>query len=170
MRYQIGIFGSGQKNEENDKRAYDVGRAIGRLGHALISGGLEGVMESSCIGAKEQGGLTIGILPGKQFTDGNDYLDIKILTNMQEGRNTLTGLSSHGCIIVGGSEGTLCEAKVVYDGRGPVVCIAGSGGTADYLLKNGFPSMAPKPLKIYSAPDGISAVELLIKLLDEQYK
>lgn len=168
MTFQIGVFGSGHRYEKNYDIAYQVGREIGRRGHILISGGLEGVMEASCRGAKEEGGLTVGILPDKEFTSGNDYLNVKILTNMQEGRNYLTGLSCHGCIVVGGSEGTLCEVKVVYDGREPVVCVKNSGGTADYLLQYGFPSMMPKPFEIHSAKDGFSAVDMLIKLLMEK--
>ncbi len=167
MKFQIGVFGSGHRYERNYDIAYQVGREIAKRGHILISGGLEGVMEASCRGAKEERGLTIGILPGREFTSGNDYLKVKILTNMQEGRNYLTGLSCHGCIVIGGSEGTLCEAKVVYDGRGPVVCVENSGGTADYLLQYGFPSMRPKQFKIYSAKNGFSAVDLLVKLLVE---
>ncbi len=167
MKYQLGVFGSGHDYPRLVDVAYLAGKTIAERGHVLITGGLDGVMKHACKGAKEHGGLAIGILPGKDFVDGNEYLDVKILTNMQEGRNYLTGLSSHGCLIIGGSEGTLIEAKVVYDGRGPVVAIEGTGGTADYLLKNGFPSIKPKTHQIYRAKRADEAVDLLLKLLEK---
>ncbi len=166
-KYQIGVFGSGHSYAGHEV-AYDVGKAIAEHGHILVSGGLGGVMEMSCKGAKEHGGFTIGILPGKEFSEGNEYLDVEILTDMQNGRNYMIGLSCHGCIIIGGSEGTQTEAKVVYDGRGPVVAIEGTGGAADFLLQYGFPSMKPKPHEIYSAKTGEEAVDMLIKLLEER--
>ena len=165
-KFQIGVFGSGHKYNPSYEIGYEVGKTIADKGHILISGGLEGVMESSCRGAKEKGGLTIGILPDKDFSGGNQFLDVKVLTNMQEGRNYLTGLSCHGCIIIGGSEGTLVEAKVVYDGRGPVVAIENTGGTADFLLRNGFPSMKAVNTQVYAAKNGIDAVLLLLDLLE----
>lgn len=167
-RYQIGVFGSGHDYPELTSIAYLAGRTIAEQGHVLITGGLDGVMKHACRGAKENGGLTIGILPGNNFTEGNEYLDVKILTNMHEGRNYLTGLSSNGCLIIGGSEGTLIEAKVVYDRRGPVIVIEGTGGTADYLLKNGFPSMKSKPRQIYCAKSANKAIDILLKILENE--
>jgi uncharacterized protein (TIGR00725 family) len=164
-RYQIGVFGSEQKHLKNYKIAYEVGKEIGKRGHILVSGGLGGIMEASCRGAKNSGGITIGIIPTENFSGGNKYLDVKILTNMGEGRNTITGLSCHGCIIIGGSEGTLCEAKIVYDGRGPVVAIQNTGGTADFLIKNSLPSMTKKPYKIYKAKGPADAVDMIIRLI-----
>ena len=58
--YQIGVFGSGTVDPERYQMAYDVGAAVAKKGHVLISGGLSGAMEASSRGAAEAGGLVIG--------------------------------------------------------------------------------------------------------------
>ena len=58
-----------------------VGGEIARRGAVLVCGGRGGVMEASCRGAKQQGGMTIGILPD-ECEVGNAFLDVRIPTNI----------------------------------------------------------------------------------------
>jgi len=90
------------------KVAVEVGRLIARKGYALICGGMLGVMEGACRGAKEEGGLTVGILPGYDWSS-NPYVDIKIPTGLGHGRNVIVAASSPVVVAVGGSYGTLSE-------------------------------------------------------------
>jgi len=45
------------------KCAYEVGKLIAKRGYVLVTGGLFGVMEGASRGAKEEGGVVVGILP-----------------------------------------------------------------------------------------------------------
>ncbi|MDX1372314.1 MAG: TIGR00725 family protein, partial [Nitrososphaeraceae archaeon] len=64
------------------KIAYDVGKEIALSQSILVCGGLGGVMESACKGAKNFGGLTVGILPQDDFSYANNYCDIVIPTGI----------------------------------------------------------------------------------------
>ncbi len=89
--------------------AEEVGREIARRGHALICGGLGGVMEAACKGAKSAGGVTIGILPMSQAKDANPYVDFPIATGMGLARNIVIVLTASALIAVDGRYGTLSE-------------------------------------------------------------
>jgi uncharacterized protein (TIGR00725 family) len=86
-----------------------VGRELGSRGVVLVCGGLGGVMEAACRGAKEGGGLTVGILPGLDRSDANPYVDVVIATGLGEGRNALVVNAADALIAVGGGYGTLSE-------------------------------------------------------------
>lgn len=106
---KISVIGGSQVDTEIYNLAYEIGREIARNGAVLVCGGLGGIMEASCKGAKEEGGLTIGILPTANENDANKYVDIKIPTGMGYARNVPIILSSHAVIAVDGSYGTLSE-------------------------------------------------------------
>jgi uncharacterized protein (TIGR00725 family) len=64
----VGVMGPGEGATARDREdAYQLGRAIAQEGWSLVTGGRnEGVMDSASRGAKEVGGLTIGVLPSKR--------------------------------------------------------------------------------------------------------
>jgi len=62
--------------------AYDVGKEVALSGAVLICGGLGGVMESACKGAKENMGTTIGIIPQDEFSFANEFCDVVICTGL----------------------------------------------------------------------------------------
>src|SRR3989304_5688860 len=64
MNTIIGVIGTSEASTEEYQTAEEVGREIARRKGILVCGGLGGVMEASCRGAKSEGGLTIGIIPG----------------------------------------------------------------------------------------------------------
>lgn len=176
--YQIGVFGSGNINEEIYKIAYEVGALVAREGHILVNGGQEGVMEASARGAAEANGLVIGVLPGNKFTEGNEYSTVKILTGMHYARNQINGLSCHGAIVVGGSSGAYEEARRVWEGRGPVVVLANSGsntGAASAMIARqetlgmAFPEDKPKPWKVFIAETPQESVTMVINLIQRGY-
>lgn len=126
---QIGVIGSRRtRNEVALKAAYEVGRLIAKRGAILVCGGLDGVMEEACRGAKEEGGITVGILPGKSASDANPYVDVKVVTGMDWARNQLIALSSDGIIMIEGECGTLSEACQAWAYGKPIVAIAKTGG------------------------------------------
>ena len=76
-----------------------------------------GIMEAACRGAKEAGGLTIGIIPGTDPADANPYVDIPICTGIGYARNLVVVRSGRAVIAVSGAYGTLSEiAHALGDG------------------------------------------------------
>ncbi|MCI0454131.1 MAG: TIGR00725 family protein [Candidatus Dadabacteria bacterium] len=109
MNTIIGVIGTSEASDEESKTAEEVGREIARRKGTLVCGGLSGVMESACRGAKSEGGLTIGIIPGFNGSDANPYVDVPIITGIGEARNIIVVRSSDAIIAIGGSFGTLSE-------------------------------------------------------------
>src|SRR5881397_3169076 len=85
----VAVVGSSEPDPATQAVAHDVGRALARRGAVLVSGGLSGVMEASCRGARSEGGTTVGILPGLDRSEANRHLDVAITTGIGEARNTL---------------------------------------------------------------------------------
>ena len=69
-------------------------------------------MESASKGAKEAGGLTIGILPGTSKEEANGYIDIPIVTGLGHARNVVIAHSSDSIIAISGEHGTLSEIAI----------------------------------------------------------
>ena len=109
MTKQIAVIGAGEGNAEIERLAEEVGREIAASGAILICGGLGGVMEAAAKGAKEAGGTTVGILPGEDKAEANNYIDIKIVTAMSHARNAIIARTADALIAVGGEYGTLSE-------------------------------------------------------------
>ena len=108
-RRYVGVIGAGECDAELGRLAEDVGRRVAAAGAVLVSGGMGGVMEAACRGAKAAGGLTVGILPGPDRRGANECVDIAIATGINEARNLAIIRTSDVLIAVGGSYGTLSE-------------------------------------------------------------
>lgn len=114
QRGQIGVIGAGECSQKEYKTAFDVGKGIAEIGYVLVCGGLGGVMEGACKGAKEDRGLSVGVLPGDSLTDSNKYVDIKIVTSLSHARNNLVVRSSDLLVAIGGGYGTLSEIAIAF--------------------------------------------------------
>jgi uncharacterized protein (TIGR00725 family) len=108
-KIRIGVIGGASPESKDRQIAYDVGKGIAEKGAILVCGGLSGIMEASSRGAKQKGGLTIGILPGNVHKDANAYIDIPIATGLGYTRNSLVAMNADVLIAVGGQYGTLTE-------------------------------------------------------------
>ncbi len=108
-KIRIGIIGGAKPNEESRTLAFTVGQLIAEKGAIVVCGGLGGVMEAASRGAKQAGGLTIGILPGNSPGDANPYIDIPIATGLGYSRNSLVAMNSDILIAIDGQYGTLTE-------------------------------------------------------------
>jgi uncharacterized protein (TIGR00725 family) len=128
----IGVIGAGQCDAQTYALAEQVGRELAQRGAVVVCGGLGGVMEAACRGAKSAHGLTIGILPGMSYREANDYVDIPIVTGLNEARNVVVVRSSRAVIAVGGEFGTLSEIAYALKFGIPVIGL----GTWQ-LVKNG---------------------------------
>ncbi|MDK2916138.1 MAG: hypothetical protein PWR25_695 [Euryarchaeota archaeon] len=115
---QIAVIGRGDCSDEEYDIAKSVGRLIAGAAGTVCCGGLGGVMEAACRGAKEAGGTTVGILPDTE--EGNPYLDVVIRTGMGHARNVVLVHSADAVIAVGGGYGTLSEIAVSLKTGKPV--------------------------------------------------
>ena len=105
----ISVIGEGNASPEIAALAEQVGRELAKRGIGLVCGGLGGVMEAACKGAKSAGGTTIGVIPGSDPGDANPWVDIPICTGLSYARNVIVVKTGSAVIAVGGRYGTLSE-------------------------------------------------------------
>jgi uncharacterized protein (TIGR00725 family) len=117
----VGVIGGRRCSGEIAKLAFEVGKSIAEQGWVLVCGGMGGVMEQACRGARSLDGLTVGILPGDSRTGANPYLRVSVVTGIGEARNVLVVKSSQAIIAVDGSYGTLSEIALANAAGVPVV-------------------------------------------------
>jgi uncharacterized protein (TIGR00725 family) len=138
--------------------AYEVGKEVARAGAVLVCGGLGGVMESACKGARENNGLTVGIIPQEEFSFANGFCDVVICTGIGFARDFILASSADGIIAIGGGVGTLIEMAVGYMTRKVIVVIEGSGGVADTYAGKYLDERKRVPILV--AKDARSAVQI----------
>ncbi len=115
QKITISVIGGSSISTKVEDLAEKVGRMIAELGCILVCGGLGGAMEATAKGAKKAGGMTIGILPGKEKDDANPYIDVALPTSIGYARNTIVACSADIVIALPGSYGTnseICYALV----------------------------------------------------------
>lgn len=117
----IAVIGGSEPSALARDAAYQVGRGLATRGAIVVCGGLEGVMEAVCKGAKEAGGTTVGILPGNDPRDANPYVDIPISTGIGWARNSIVAKAGLAIIAIDGAYGTLSEIGHALSEGSPVV-------------------------------------------------
>jgi uncharacterized protein (TIGR00725 family) len=103
--------------------AFELGRGIAQRDAVLICGGLTGVMEHAARGARTAGGLTIGLLPGDDPDEANDYVRVAIATGLGHARNAILARTADGVVAVGGGLGTLSEIALALRNGRPTIGI-----------------------------------------------
>ncbi|WP_049915118.1 TIGR00725 family protein [Haloferax mucosum] len=106
---RVSVIGGGVVSEPVESLAETVGRELAQRGHTVVCGGLGGVMEAACRGAKDAGGTTFGILPGEDRADANEFIDHAIVTGLGHARNALVVLNGDAVVAIDGAGGTLSE-------------------------------------------------------------
>ncbi|MFA4872731.1 MAG: TIGR00725 family protein [Patescibacteria group bacterium] len=121
----IGVMGPGESAAESDREhAYQMGKLIAQAGWVLLTGGRNrGVMDAASKGAKEHGGLTIGILPTSDPNTVSDAVDMPIFTEMKSARNNINVLSSRVIVVCGMSAGTASEVAMALVANKPIILI-----------------------------------------------
>jgi len=117
----IAIVGGGEATEIECGSAEQAGALLAERGAVLVTGGRGGVMEAACRGARSAGGLTVGILPGEDRAEGNQWLSVALPTGLGELRNGLIVRAADCLLAIGGSYGTLSEVALALRTRVPVV-------------------------------------------------
>ena len=115
------MVGGAAAGSEDLAAAFSVGATLASLGAVVVCGGLGGVMEAACRGAKSAGGTTVGVLPGRSAVDANPYVDVAVPTGLGELRNGLVVAAGAAVIAIGGEYGTLSEIALALRAGKPVV-------------------------------------------------
>jgi uncharacterized protein (TIGR00725 family) len=123
----VGVIGPGSGDAATDSvldAARDAGRALADRDTIVLCGGLGGVMEAVSEGVSERGGRSIGLLPGLQRRDGNQYLSLALPTGLGQGRNLLVVAASDVLLAIGRGLGTLSEIALALRAGKHVVGLA----------------------------------------------
>ncbi len=119
---QISVIGRGVEAAPRAMElAEEVGRLLAEAGATVVCGGLEGVMEAVCRGAKQAGGRTIGLLPGIDPGSANRWVDVAIPTGLGHARNVIVVRAGVAVIAISGAYGTLSEIGHALSEDKPVI-------------------------------------------------
>ena len=122
-RRLIAVCGESDPQTSLANLAFELGRGIAERDAVLICGGLTGVMEHAARGARSAGGLTIGLLPGEDPTEANEYIDVAIASGLGHARNAILARTADGIVALGGGLGTLSEIALALRNGRPTVGI-----------------------------------------------
>ena len=159
----ISVIGGSDSDEDALKLAEQLGASIAKSGAVVVCGGMGGVMEAACRGAKKEGGLTVGILPTHEKEHGNDFVDIAIPTGLGYARNFLVARTGDAVIAIAGSAGTLSEMAIAWFSDKPVIALADSGGWASELAGKQLDNRRSD--EVFSASTPEEAVEIAFREL-----
>jgi len=119
----VAVVGPGDASPAELTVSEELGAALASAGAVVVCGGLGGVMEAACRGAKSRRGLTVGLLPGLDRSAANGWVDVAIPTGMGELRNGLIVRAADAVVAVGGGAGTLSEIAFALKAGRPVIGI-----------------------------------------------
>jgi hypothetical protein len=124
VRTIVGVRGGAVASEQTVANARGLGRLIAERGWVLLSGGRNaGVMAAASAGAKEAGGLVVGILPDDDIARAAPGLDIAIPTGMGDARNVINVLASRVVVALPGGAGTVSEVALALKNGRPVIML-----------------------------------------------
>jgi len=122
-KMMIAVVGAGKCSKKLRDMAFEVGKYVAEHNGVVICGGLGGIMEGAAKGAKEAGGVTIGILPSENKEDANEYVEYVIPTGFGEARNIMVVRTADAVVAFPGKYGTLSEMAFALHAKKPVVAI-----------------------------------------------
>ncbi len=120
----IAVIGASKCSKKLRDMAALVGKSVAENGGIVVCGGMGGIMEGAARGAKEAGGITIGILPSDKKEDANEFIDYVIPTGFGEARNIMVVRSADAVVAFPGKYGTLSEMAFALLAGKPVISIS----------------------------------------------
>jgi uncharacterized protein (TIGR00725 family) len=148
------VIGPGRSDDRIAGLAEEVGAGLARAGFTLVTGGAFGAMEAASRGAKQAGGTVVGLLPGTDRSEANEWSDVTVATGIGHARNLAVVASADVVVAVGGEWGTLSEIGLAGVVGRPVVLLAG------WRLEH----VAGMPSEVAYAEDPAQAVGLADRL------
>lgn len=117
----VAVCGPGVASSEEERWAEEAGRLLAGEGAVVVCGGMTGVMNAAARGAREAGGMVVGILPGRDLEGASEHLSAAVVTGMGETRNALVVRSADAVLAIAGEYGTLSEIALALKMGIPVV-------------------------------------------------
>ncbi len=117
------MIGGHKASDEVERLAHNLGKNLAKVVDVLACGGLMGVMKAVCRGFKSGGGLTIGLIPGYDVKDANEYVDVVIPTGLGLARNALVVKTADVVVALPGEAGTLSEIAYCLQFNIPVISL-----------------------------------------------
>ena len=105
----VAVIGAKEASPEEREMAEDLGRKLGEVGYALLTGGRSGVMEAASRGASKAGGIVMGLLPDGEWETANPYVTIPLASGIGPTRNSIIARAARVLVAVGGGFGTITE-------------------------------------------------------------
>lgn len=144
LKYKICVSGAAETEHcapDALEKAKALGEEIARQGAILVNGATTGFPFWAAIGAKKEGGFTIGLSPARSEKDHIetyklplDYMDIIIYTGFgYSGRNLLLTKSADAVIVGCGRWGTINEFTIALEDGKPIGVLEGSGGSTEVI-------------------------------------
>src|SRR5262245_37435820 len=154
-RIIIGVMGpgggAGPRDLENARR---LGTLIAKEGWVVLCGGRSiGVMDAVCKGAKEAGGLTVGILPDDDAVGASEAVDIAIVTGMGNARNVINVLSSDVVVACGIGAGTASEIALALKAEKDIVLLGDHKEAIEF-----FSAIGKEKVTVARDPEGVIAI------------
>ena len=180
LKYKICISGAAETDHcspQTLEKTMELGRLIAERGLILVTGATTGTPYWAAKGAKEAGGIVIGLSPAvskiahiKTYHLPVDYHDLIIYTGFDySGRNLLLTRSADAVITVCGRMGTLNEFTIAFEDQKPQGVLTHTGGTADSLQE--IVSRAHRgPGKIVFESDPAKLLDGVIALIEKEEK
>lgn len=173
---QIGVMGSSADldyTKQLERQAKELGILIAKSGSVLIFGAekdYDSLSTAACRGAKQAGGLVVGVTYGKGMDVWEKNADVIIASGLERGggRELSLVLSCDAIITIGGGSGTLTEIAIAYQANIPVISLEGSGGWSDRLLGTYLDER--KRFKIEVAKNPKEAVQKALVLARKNYE
>ncbi|MCX7677692.1 MAG: TIGR00725 family protein [Spirochaetes bacterium] len=159
-RKQVTIIGSSDCGFVHE--AYALGKHIAQKGWVLVTGGRGGIMESASKGAREHGGIVVGILPFEEHRFANPYCDIVIPTGIGFARNLCNVLSGDVIVAMGGGAGTLSEIAYAWQFRRPVIACTFIEGWSKKLASEQIDERGGKIIIANSLQEAVNLLDNLI--------
>ncbi len=178
LKFKICVSGAAETDHcgsEALELAKDLGKEIARQNAVLVTGATTGVPYWACIGAKEEGGYSIGLSPAQsekehieQYKLPVDYMDVIIYTGFgYSGRNLLLTRSADAVIFGCGRIGTLNEFTVSFEDEKPMGILQGPWET-DELFREIIEKGHRGPGKIVYDSDPKKLVEKVLALVRKE--
>lgn len=178
MKYKICVSGAAETGHCQKgalEKAKELGKEVIRQNGILITGATSGIPYWAAIGAKEEGGVVIGLSPAvseashlKTYKLPVDFHDVIIYTGFEyAGRNLLLTRASDAVIVVCGRMGTLNEFTISFEDQKVIGVLTETGGAAD-MIKDIVKNSHRGPGKIVYDPNPKKLVSKVIKLINKE--
>lgn len=155
------------------ERTKEIGKEIAKNNCVLLTGATTGAPYWAAIGAKEEGGISVGISPAKnkkehisRYQLPADYFDLILYTGFDySGRNLLLTRAADAVIFSCGRMGTLNEFTIAFEDHKPLGILTESGGTTEWMDELIRDSHREKEAKVVYDSDPKELVKKVLELI-----